>query len=80
MGERRNPRGLQESAITTTGGRKLIFHVLASLAEFKRDPVRDCQRHGREHFYQKKAMPALKKKEKHSVRTIRMIAPISHDT
>jgi DNA invertase Pin-like site-specific DNA recombinase len=34
-------KGLRESLDTTTPGGKLIFHVFASIAEFKRDIIRE---------------------------------------
>ena len=39
-------RSLQESIDTTTSGGKLVFHVVAALAEFERDLIRERTRAG----------------------------------
>jgi DNA invertase Pin-like site-specific DNA recombinase len=39
-------RSLQEAIDSTTPGGKLVFHVLAALAEFERDLVRERTRAG----------------------------------
>jgi len=88
-------KSVQEQLDTTTSGGKLIFHIVAALAEFERDLIRErtnaglaaARARGRKGGRPKgvdqrkqKAAVALKKEAGHSVREICAIIGISRNT
>jgi DNA invertase Pin-like site-specific DNA recombinase len=88
-------KSVQEQLDTTTSGGKLIFHVVAALAEFERDLIRErttaglaaARARGRKggrpkgvDLKKQKAALALKKGSTHSVREICAIVGISRNT